>query len=62
MKPPRGSVRITVEPAAVSDGPFVRRDRHTAVCSNCGWTYTNVVKSDVQMQKSWHRCPEVAAS
>lgn len=29
--------------------------RHTAACQRCGWTYSNVVKTDVEMHKRWHR-------
>ncbi len=52
VKPPRGAVRITVEvkPAGVLG-------RHTATCSSCGWSYSNVVKSDVETHKRWHMCP-----
>lgn len=51
-KPPRGAVTITTEPI----GPA--RFRFTATCTACGWTYSNLVKSDVEQHKRWHHCPE----
>lgn len=29
--------------------------RHTAECTHCDWTYTNVVKGDVEYQATVHR-------
>lgn len=55
VKPPRGAVTVATEPI----GPA--RFRYTAACSACGWSYSNVVKSDVDMHKRWHRCPEAAS-
>ena len=51
----RGLVQITTTPI----GPA--RVRHTATCAACGWSYANVVKTDVEQHKRWHRCPEVAS-
>lgn len=53
--PPRGAVTVTTTPI----GPA--RVRYTATCAACGWTYANVVKTDVQQHKRWHRCPGVAS-
>lgn len=55
IKPPRGAVVITTEPI----GPA--RVRHVATCSACGWTYSNVVKTDVEQHKRWHMCPQEAS-
>lgn len=44
--PPRGAV--VVEQV---DGRWV------ASCESCRWQYSNVVRSDVNQQKAWHRCP-----
>lgn len=45
--PPRGAVIVGKD----GDG------RWLAECSSCGWSYANVVRSDVNQQKAWHRCP-----
>lgn len=53
MKPPRGAVRIT------STGPRDDdRTKFVAHCSNCGWDYSNFVRSDVETHKRWHQCPD----
>jgi hypothetical protein len=49
-KPPRGSVTITEHPNA--SGRLV----HTAICSRCGWNYTNSVVTDVREHKRNHSC------
>jgi hypothetical protein len=48
-------VRARVVITEAADGG---RTRWTASCTRCPWTYSNVVKSDVQMHKRWHVCPE----
>lgn len=54
--PPRGAV--TISPTTFHDGATGL----TAGCSACGWTYANVVKSDVEYQKRNHRCPQGTAA
>jgi hypothetical protein len=41
-------VVLTSEPATAG------RTRWFATCTVCGWTYHNVVKTDVAQQKRWH--------
>lgn len=55
--PPRGAVTITEEETGTLSSQNRPVLRYTASCRACGWTYVNSVKSDVQMQKSHHRCP-----
>ncbi len=50
--------RSTVAIVTAPDGD---RTRYTAFCDRCGWSYSNVVKSDVQTHKRWHRCPEATS-
>lgn len=54
--PPRGAV--TMAPTTYYDGAA----GFLAACAACGWSYHNVVKSDVDYQKRSHRCPPGTAT
>lgn len=55
--PPRGAVTVTSVQMPGHDLRGKPLMRYTASCRCCGWSYSNIVKTDVEGQKTHHLCP-----